>query len=484
MSGDKNHSPLWQLTLARWRSFYREPSTIFWAFVFPIVLAMALGIAFRNRPPEPVGRRRASRRRRARGVPRAARRRKRSRSRVLDAAAAHEALRTGKVSIVVVPGAARHLSLRSDAPRERLARAVVDDALQRADGRKDPTRGARRARHRAGLALHRLPRPRPARAQPDVVGHVGHRLRHRRDAHAQAHQAPARHADEEARFSHRVRAPCARLFLLVELPLLIGFAWLAFHVGVRGSLALLLACATLGALTFAGLGLLIASRAQNTQTVNGLINLVQMPMFVASGVFFSSARFPEVLQPFIRALPLTALNDALRGIMIDGAGTASDRRAGRDPGSLRPALVRGRLAHLPLAVKRSLCDSLQSSSRMLNLLCAPLHGGIHASFPGGSGGRRSGVWHQWLEFWLCWPDGQRHARGRCWRSARNRRWRSSRCGHGCRCGHRQRRCRHWSGRRRSGRRKRRRRFRRMQAPEALPAQASRRALPARRCNSS
>ena len=108
------------------------------------------------------------------------------------------------------------------------------------------------------------------------------------------------------------------LFLLGELPLLLGFGWLVFGVGVHGSLALLLATATLGSLTFAGLGLLTAARAENTQTANGLINLVQLPMMMFSGVFFSSERFPAFIQPVIRALPLTALNDAMRGVMIDG----------------------------------------------------------------------------------------------------------------------------------------------------------------------
>ena len=76
----------------------------------------------------------------------------------------------------------------------------------------------------------------------------------------------------------------------------------------------------LGAMAFAGLGVLVASRAQNTSTVGGLVNLVIMPMFIFSGVFFSSANFPDAMQPFIKALPLTALNDSLRAVMNEGAG--------------------------------------------------------------------------------------------------------------------------------------------------------------------
>jgi ABC-type multidrug transport system permease subunit len=49
------------------------------------------------------------------------------------------------------------------------------------------------------------------------------------------------------------------------------------------------------------------------------MNLIMVPMWVLSGVFFSSANFPDVVQPFIRALPLTALVDALRGVVLEGA---------------------------------------------------------------------------------------------------------------------------------------------------------------------
>src|SRR2546425_2895351 len=110
------------------------------------------------------------------------------------------------------------------------------------------------------------------------------------------------------------------LFLLLEMPVLLGFARLVFGVRIVGSIALLLGVSLIGALAFAGIGLLVAARAQNTQTVTGLINLVMLPMFVASGVFFSTARFPDAVQPFLRVLPLTALNDGLRAVMIEGAG--------------------------------------------------------------------------------------------------------------------------------------------------------------------
>jgi ABC-2 type transport system permease protein len=75
----------------------------------------------------------------------------------------------------------------------------------------------------------------------------------------------------------------------------------------------------LGAIGFAGLGLLAASRVKTIEGVSGMLNLIMMPMWLGSGVFFSYERFPEVTWPLLRALPLTALNDGLRATMIDGA---------------------------------------------------------------------------------------------------------------------------------------------------------------------
>jgi ABC-2 type transport system permease protein len=110
------------------------------------------------------------------------------------------------------------------------------------------------------------------------------------------------------------------VFLILEVGVLVGSAALFFDVPVRGSLVQLIVISLLSALAFGGLGLLIASRARTMEGVSGLMNLTMMPMWVLSGVFFSSANFPQVAQPFIQALPLTATNDALRATMLQGAG--------------------------------------------------------------------------------------------------------------------------------------------------------------------
>jgi ABC-type multidrug transport system permease subunit len=125
--------------------------------------------------------------------------------------------------------------------------------------------------------------------------------------------------------SHFMAAMMASRMLLVigELALLLGFAWLVFDLVNQGSLLLVTALSLLGAFSFAGLGLLVACRARKIETVSGLMNLVMMPMFVASGIFFSADRFPDVVQPFVQALPLTALNDALRAVILEGADLSS-----------------------------------------------------------------------------------------------------------------------------------------------------------------
>jgi ABC-2 type transport system permease protein len=109
-------------------------------------------------------------------------------------------------------------------------------------------------------------------------------------------------------------------FLVLEVALLLGFAALVFGVPVRGSPVALAGVCLLSALAFTSLGLLLAARPRTVEGVSGIMNLVMLPMWIFSGVFFSSSRFPDAVQPLIKALPLTAVNDALRATMLRGAG--------------------------------------------------------------------------------------------------------------------------------------------------------------------
>jgi ABC-type multidrug transport system permease subunit len=111
--------------------------------------------------------------------------------------------------------------------------------------------------------------------------------------------------------------------LIVEVGVPLAFGLLVFGVPFRGSVLSLLGYCILGSLSFSAIGLLLAARVRTIEAISGLTNVVMLPMWVLSGVFFSAQRFPDVVQPMIRVLPLTVLIDALRGIMLQGAGAGS-----------------------------------------------------------------------------------------------------------------------------------------------------------------
>ena len=105
--------------------------------------------------------------------------------------------------------------------------------------------------------------------------------------------------------------------------MLLVFARLFFGVVVAGSIGAVLVLILVGAFTFAGLGLLVASRAKTLETASGLMNLTMLPMWLLSGIFFSPDRFPQAVQPLIKLLPLTPLIEGLRAVMLEGASLAS-----------------------------------------------------------------------------------------------------------------------------------------------------------------
>jgi ABC-type multidrug transport system permease subunit len=291
---------------------------MFWTFGFPILLAIALGIAFRNRPPEPVDVV-VERRLGSDAIASALAADRDVRSKTMSPDDAAQALRTGKVALVVVPGTPRTYRFDPTRPEGRLARVIVDDVLQRADGRRDPTvtSDARTSEPGSRYIDFLLPGLIGMGLMSSGLWGVGYTIvdMRTRKLIKRLVAMPMKKRDFLLAFV-AVRG----LFLVIELPVLIGFGNLVFGVPIHGSIALLLAIATLGSLMFAGIGVLVASRAENTQTMNGLVNLVTLPMFIASGSFFSSSRFPDAVQPVLRVLPLTALNDALRAVMLEGAG--------------------------------------------------------------------------------------------------------------------------------------------------------------------
>lgn len=313
------------LTKARLKIFFREPGTMFWTFGFPVALSIVLGIAFRSRGAEPVvvaveaaQGALATRAEHAHGV---LGRSDDVRPKLLPGPEAERALRTGKVSLVVsVEGEAGYRYRFDPArPESRLARARTDDLLQRDRGRADAftPRDAQVTEVGARYIDFLIPGLLGLGLMSTGLWGIGLALAEMRTNRLLKRfvATPMRRSDLLASFL-LVRA----LLLVVELPPFLLFARFAFDVPIRGSPALLFVVAAAGAMTFAVLGLLVASRSDNAQIVTGLINVISLPMYLCSGVFFSTARFPDAIQPYVRALPLTALIDALRAVMVDGAG--------------------------------------------------------------------------------------------------------------------------------------------------------------------
>lgn len=315
-------SPLGALVFARIRIFVREPAALFWVFAFPVILAIALGTAFRDQPPEPprVGvasdgaalpaRDRESLR--AGGVvieeaPRV----------VLDAR-----LEKGGVDLIVDPGTdGEALVYRFDPQRAeaRLARLVVDEAIQRGRGRQDvlTIREATEMPRGGRYIDFLLPGLIAMNLMGSALWGVGYGMVQERSKKLMRRFATT----PLTKTSFLMSYVLSRLvFLAVEVAFLVAVGAFAFDVQVQGSVALVFMVALLGVLSFTGFAVLCAARTASVEVVSGFINALTLPMWLVSGTFFSYERFPEAIQPVIQALPLTALNDALRAVVNDGAG--------------------------------------------------------------------------------------------------------------------------------------------------------------------
>lgn len=313
--------PFIELTLARIRELVREPEAIFWVFVFPIILAAILGLAFREGSTENF----------AIGVvagPHAETRRaaleqdSALQPQILSEEEAQRALARGHTVLVVSgddPPVYRYDPTR---PESRAARLSVDAALQHAAGRADVFTASRSEVTEPGaryvdflvpglLGMNLMGTGMWGLGFSLVVARNGNLLK-------RLIAAPVRRSQLlGAQLASRL------LFLIPEAGALLVFAYFVLDVPMRGSVLLLALVSLVGALAFAGLGLLTAARPRTIEGVSGLMNLVMVPMWIFSGIFFSTERFPASMQPFVQALPLTALIDALRGVMLDGSNVAA-----------------------------------------------------------------------------------------------------------------------------------------------------------------
>jgi ABC-2 type transport system permease protein len=308
--------PLIELTLARFREFWREPGAVFWVYGFPVLLIVGLGLAFPGRPPRPV----------------------------VDVVAGPEAETTaallrdaGLFEVRVLPedeARARHRRQRVDlvviaqeggfgylADETRaegaLARALADEVLQRSRGRRDAV--VVRQEAPAAQGARYIDWLLPGLLGMNIMGGglwgVGFAIvdMRVRKLLKRLRATPMRRRDFLlALLGSRL------LFLIPEVAAILLVGRLLFGVGTGDQVAALLVSILVGSFAFSGIGLLVACRTARIETASGLMNLVMLPMWILSGVFFSAERFPDVMQPLVQALPLTQLLNALRGAMLEG----------------------------------------------------------------------------------------------------------------------------------------------------------------------
>jgi len=306
-------SSLYQLTMTRFRLFLREPEAIFWIFIFPILLAVGLGIAFRNRPADilQVGATTTQ-------LTQALNTDHGLTAATLDESTGTHQLATGQILLLAIqtPNGVEY-KYDDTNPDARTVRLLADRAIQTAAGRHEAVASSNQLIHETGARYIDF-------VVPGLLGMnlMGSAIWGLGFAIVEARQKKLLKrlvASPMPRWQYLASYLLSRLVMLViEVVAFLGFARLVFGVPFRGSLIELGFLCVLTSLAFSAIGLLVASRARTMEAASGLMNLVMLPMWILSGVFFSASRFPAVIQPVVRALPLTAAIDALRGNMLQG----------------------------------------------------------------------------------------------------------------------------------------------------------------------
>lgn len=315
--------PFFQLLLCNIRGHLREPEAIFWTYGFPLLMVIGLGLAFSDSAQprvafDVVQGPAAEKVLQALGDDSA------FTVSVKPAAEAFERLRRNQTPLVVTQDQSGVWEFHFDPsnPEGRSARATVDDGLQRASGRRDV------------LKIESVEVNTPGARYVDflVPGLIGMNL-----------MGGGMWGIGFMLVDMRIKKLLKRLigtpmhrgqfllsvvgnrviFFIPEAFVLLLVSALLFGVPIAGSVAAILVVAFIGAMAFAGLGLLAASRARRIESISGILNVVMLPMWLCSGIFFSAERFPDWMQPFIQALPLTQLINALRAVILEGQSLAA-----------------------------------------------------------------------------------------------------------------------------------------------------------------
>lgn len=333
--------PLFQVVSARLREFSREPAAIFWVYVFPLIMALALGLAFRDKPVEETVLVDVQQSAAAKQVAAALESHERFVVTVSEETEWRQRLKSGDTEVVVIADDATKNDENSTSPASDsltnlslsyvfdptrpgsiVARDALDNALQEAAGRED----------RLTVADQEFKEPGGRYIDFLIPGLIGMSLMGGGLWGVGFSIVDMRIRKLLKRF---VATPMRRsdflggillsriIFIIPEMILLLLFARFFFGVRISGDFFSLVVLILLGSLQFSGIGLLVASRAQTLETVSGLMNLTMVPMWIASGIFFKPENFPDFMQPFINVLPLTPLIRALRSVMNEGASLLS-----------------------------------------------------------------------------------------------------------------------------------------------------------------
>ena len=312
------NSAFFQLVQSNIKGYLREPTAIFWTYGFPLIMVLGLGLAF-SAETETITVFTVSEGSESHEVVEALREDSAFEFDVAEMEEALVRLRANRTPLVVSINAAGDVEYFFDPtnPEGLAARVAVDDAMQRAAGRTD------------ALAWTDQRTDAPGSRYIDflVPGLIGMNIMGAglwgigfSTVDLRIRNLLKRLVATPMRRSHFLLAVVlSRIFFFIpEMAFLLTVAHLVFGVPVAGSYISIFIVALMGSLTFAGIGLLTASRANRIESISGLMNLVMIPMWLGSGIFFSSERFPEFLQPFIQALPLTQLINALRAVILSG----------------------------------------------------------------------------------------------------------------------------------------------------------------------
>lgn len=316
-----NSNPFWQLLICRVRETWRTPEAIFWVFVFPLVMIVALGLAFRSDRVETIlvdvqeGQAAAS-------ISEALEADERFKVTTSSEDDARRRLKVGRTELVIASqdnnGNYEYI-FDPTRPGSLLARNSADYALQTAAGRTDVIGTSNTEISDAGSRYIDF-------LIPGLIGMglmggglwgVGFAVTDMR-----IRQLLKRYMGTPMKRPHFLAAMMGSrlLFMIPETLFIVFIAWLLFGVVSQGSYLLVGIIVIVASLQFGGIGLLVASRARTVEAVSGLMNLVMVPMWIGSGIFFSPDRFPDFIQPVISVLPLTPVIRSLRMVMLEGAG--------------------------------------------------------------------------------------------------------------------------------------------------------------------